>query len=133
MGDERRSIEVPGFSHGPQPIPAACRMANIVVTGGIYGLDVDSGKVPDDLARQTALMFENLQRVLAAAGATLGQVVKMTFWVRNPEARAFINPAWLQAFPDPQSRPARHTLQNDYMPANLLIQCDALAVVTLDG
>ena len=133
MGNERRSIEVPGFNHAPQPIPAACRMANIVVTGGIYGLDVDSGKVPDDLVRQTALMFENLQRVLAAAGATLGQVVKMTFWVRNPEARAFINPAWLDAFPDPQSRPARHTLQNDHMPANLLIQCDALAVITPDA
>src|ERR1700730_1169662 len=97
MGNERRSIEVPGFNHAPQPIPAACRMANIVVTGGIYGLALENGKVPDDLARQTALMFENLQRVLVAAGATLGQVVKMTFWVRNPEARAFINPAWLEA------------------------------------
>jgi hypothetical protein len=57
----------------------------------------------------------------------------MTFWVRNPGARAFINPAWLEAFPDPQSRPARHTLQNDHMPANLLIQCDALAVITPDA
>jgi 2-iminobutanoate/2-iminopropanoate deaminase len=133
MGNERRSIEVPGFNHGPQPIPAACRVANIVATGGIYGLDTDSGKVPDDLERQTALMFVNLQRVLAAAGATLGQVVKMTFWVRNPEARAFINPAWLDAFPDPQSRPARHTLQNDHMAANLLIQCDALAVIGPNG
>jgi 2-iminobutanoate/2-iminopropanoate deaminase len=132
MGNERRSIEVAGFSHGPQPIPAACRLANIVVTGGIYGLDTDSGNVPDDLERQTALMFANLQRVLTAAGATLGQVVKMTFWVRNPDARAFINSTWLAAFPDPQSRPARQTLQNDQMAANLLIQCDALAVITPD-
>jgi 2-iminobutanoate/2-iminopropanoate deaminase len=132
MGNERRSIEVPGFNHGAQPIPAACRLANIVVTGGIYGLDVDTGKVPDDLERQTALMFANLQRVLTAAGATLDQVIKMTFWVRNPDARAFINPTWLTAFPDPQSRPARHTLQNDHMAANLLIQCDALAVITPD-
>jgi 2-iminobutanoate/2-iminopropanoate deaminase len=133
MGNERRSIEVPGFNHGPQPIPAACRLANIVVTGGIYGLDTQSGKVPDDLERQTALMFVNLQRVLAAAGATLEQVVKMTFWVRNPASRACINPAWLHAFPDPQSRPARHTLQNDHMAANLLVQCDALAVIASDG
>jgi 2-iminobutanoate/2-iminopropanoate deaminase len=132
MANERRSIEVDGFNHGPQPIPAACRLANIVVTGGIYGLDTQSGKVPDDLERQTALMFDNLQRVLTAAGATLGQVVKMTFWVRNPDARAFINPTWLATFPDPQSRPARHTLQNDHMAANLLIQCDALAVITPD-
>jgi 2-iminobutanoate/2-iminopropanoate deaminase len=133
MDNERRSIEVPGFNHGPQPIPAACRVANIVATGGIYGLDTDSGKVPDDLERQTALMFVNLRHVLAAAGATLGQVVKMTFWVRNPAARAFINPAWLDAFPDPQARPARHTLQNDHMAANLLIQCDALAVIGPNG
>jgi enamine deaminase RidA (YjgF/YER057c/UK114 family) len=130
MGNERRSIEVPGFNHGPQPIPAACRVANIVVTGGIYGLDIDTGLVPDDLERQTRLMFLNLQRVLEAAGATLGQVAKMTFWVRNAEARMFINPEWLQVFPDPHSRPARHTLQNDHMAANLLVQCDALAVIS---
>jgi enamine deaminase RidA (YjgF/YER057c/UK114 family) len=130
MGNERRSIEVPGFNHGPQPIPAACRVANVVVTGGIYGLDIDTGLVPDDLERQTRLMFLNLQRVLEAAGATLGQVAKMTFWVRNAEARMFINPEWLQVFPDPHSRPARHTLQNDHMAANLLVQCDALAVIS---
>jgi len=59
-----------------------------------------------------------------------GQVAKMTFWVRNAEARQFINPEWLQVFPDPQSRPARHTLQNDHMAANLLVQCDALAVIS---
>lgn len=133
MGNERRSIEVAGFNHGPQPIPAACRVANILATGGIYGLDTDTGKVPDDLERQTALMFVNLQRVLTAAGATLEQVVKMTFWVRNPAARACINHAWLNAFPNPESRPARHTLQNDHMAANLLIQCDALAVIAPPG
>src|SRR5882762_2402660 len=98
MGNERRSIEVPGFNHGPQPIPPACRVANIVVTGGIYGLDIDTGQVPDDLERQTRLMFLNLQRVLEAACTTLGQVAKMTFWVRNAEARKFINPEWLQVF-----------------------------------
>jgi 2-iminobutanoate/2-iminopropanoate deaminase len=130
MDTPRRSIEVAKFNHGAQPIPAACRVANIVATGGIYGLDTRTGKVPDDLTQQTTLMFENLERVMAAAGATLDQIVKMTFWVRNAEARAAINPAWLEAFPDPQSRPARHTLQNDHMAANLLIQCDALAVIS---
>jgi 2-iminobutanoate/2-iminopropanoate deaminase len=129
MSNQRRSIEVEKFHHGSQPIPAACRVANIVATGGIYGLDVSTGKVPDDLAQQTTLMFANLERILAAAGATLDQVVKMTFWVRNAEARAMINPAWLNAFPEPKSRPARHTMQNDHMAANLLVQCDALVVI----
>jgi 2-iminobutanoate/2-iminopropanoate deaminase len=54
--------------------------------------------------------------------------VKMTIWVKDPSARQALNEHWLLAFPDAASRPARHTLQNDYLPANMLIQCDALAV-----
>jgi 2-iminobutanoate/2-iminopropanoate deaminase len=43
-----------------------------------------------------------------------------------------IHTGWLTAFPDPASRPARHTLQNDHLPANMLVQCDALAVLRSD-
>ena len=126
----RRSIEVPGFHHAGLPIPAASRVGNIVVTGGIHGMDPETGKLPDDVSEQGALMFANLKRILSAAGASLDDVVKMTFWVKIPEARPVINQGWLAAFPDPASRPARHTLQNDHMPANMVVQCDALAVIT---
>jgi 2-iminobutanoate/2-iminopropanoate deaminase len=125
----RESIEVEGFNHGGLPIPAASRVDNIIATGGIYGLDTATGKLPDDLRLQGELMFANLRRILQATGATLEDVVKMTFWVKVPEARQIINTGWLAAFPDPASRPARHTLQNDHLPANMLVQCDALAVV----
>ena len=125
----RKSIEVEGFNHGTLPIPAASRVGNIVVTGGIYGLDPATGKLPDDVGQQGTLMFANLARIIEAAGATLDDIVKMTFWVKVPEARAVINAGWLSAFPDPASRPARHTLQNDHLPANMLVQCDAMAVL----
>ena len=125
----RKSIEIDGFNHAAQPIPAACRVGNIVITGGIYGLDPATGKLPDGLGEQGTLMFFHLERILAAAGASLEDVVKMTFWVKVPEARQLINDRWLAAFPDPASRPARHTLQNDHLPANMLLQCDAMAVL----
>jgi 2-iminobutanoate/2-iminopropanoate deaminase len=124
----RQSINIEGFDHGPQPIPAACRVGNIVATGGIYGLDPRTRAIPDAVAEQTILMFDNLKAILGAAGSGLDQVVKMTVWVKNPAARQALNDQWLLAFPDPASRPARHTVQNDYLPANMLIQCDALAV-----
>jgi 2-iminobutanoate/2-iminopropanoate deaminase len=124
----RKSINVDGFNHGGLPIPAACRVGNLVATGGVYGLDSRTGKIPDAVAVQAALMFVNLKAVLAAAGTSLDEVVKMTVWVRVPEARQALNEQWLLAFPDPASRPARHTFQNDHLPANMLIQCDALAV-----
>jgi hypothetical protein len=33
----RRSIHIEGFDHGGQPIPAACRVGNIVMTGEFTG------------------------------------------------------------------------------------------------
>jgi enamine deaminase RidA (YjgF/YER057c/UK114 family) len=125
----RQSIEVEGFAHGPQPIPAASRKGNIVVTGGVFGLDPATGKLPDDLEAQAVLMFYNLKRILAAAGASMECVLKMTVFVKTPEARTVINKHWLEAFTDPASRPARHTLRNEHMPENMLIQCDAIAVL----
>jgi len=126
----RRSIEVAGFSHGGQPIPAASRVGDLIMTGGVYGLDPASGAIPDDVAEQTRLMFANLGRILEAGGSGFEGVVKMTVYVKVPEARAAVNQQWLAAFPDPASRPARHTFQNDHLPANMLVQCDATAVAT---
>lgn len=125
----RCSIEVEGFSHGGQPIPAASRVGNIVMTGGVYGLDPKTGKIPDDVEQQAELMFFNLKRIMAAAGASMDRVVKMTVYVKVPEGRPAVNKQWLTAFPDPASRPARHTFQNDHLPANMLVQCDATAVL----
>jgi 2-iminobutanoate/2-iminopropanoate deaminase len=126
--DGRRSIEIDGFNHGAQPIPAACRVGNIVMTGGVYGMDTSNGEIPDELERQTALMFHNLRRIIEAAGTTIDRVVKVTVYVKISEARVAVNKEWLAAFPDPASRPARHTFQNEHLPANMLVQCDATAV-----
>ena len=126
---KRRSIVIEGFAHGAQPIPAASRVGNIVMTGGVHGIDPTTGKLADGVEQQAVLMFANLGRILAAAGATFDDVVKMTVWVKVPEARAAVNREWLKAFPDEASRPARHTLQNDHLAANMLLQCDAMAVL----
>jgi len=129
----RRSIEIEGFKHGDQPIPAASRVGNMVSTGGVFGLDRATGTLPDDVEEQTRLMFANLAALMAAAGTSLHGILRMTFYVKAPEARAAINSEWLKAFPDPASRPARHTLAYEHLPANMKVQCDALAVVADNG
>ena len=68
--------------------------------------------------------------VVPSGGAdSVSRIVKMTVYVKAPEARAAVNTEWVVAFPDPSSRPARHTFQNDHLPANMLVQCDATAVL----
>ena len=128
--NKRKSINITGFTHGDRPIPAASRVGNIIVTGGIYGLDTISGKIPDDGIQQGNLMFANLEKILDAGGASFEDVVKMNFWVKDAEIKTVINEGWLQAFPDPSSRPTRHTLINPQLPLNLKIQCDAIAVIS---
>jgi enamine deaminase RidA (YjgF/YER057c/UK114 family) len=128
----RRSIKIEGFNHGPQPIPAASRVGDIVMTGGIYGMDPETESIPDGLEEQARLMFVQLGRILSAAGAGLGDIVKMTFYLKSHDARAAVNPEWLTAFPDPLSRPARHTLINDHLPGHVLLQCEAMAVIVHD-
>jgi 2-iminobutanoate/2-iminopropanoate deaminase len=125
----RKSLEVDGFGHGVQPIPAACRIGGLITTGGVYGVDTATGKMPDDVALQAQFMFANLERILQAGGASFDHVAKMTVFVKVPEARAAVNAEWVKAFPDPASRPARHTLQNDHLPSNMLVQCDVIAWV----
>ena len=129
----RQSIDVEGFHHGGQPIPAACRVGNLVVTGGIHGMDPATGALPDGPADQVRHMFSNLGRILAASGASLDTVAKVTVFVKDKSLRDLVNEAWVGIFPDKASRPARHTVQNENLPGNMVVQCDAIAVIFGEG
>lgn len=126
---KRISIDVEGYHHGGLPIPAASKVGPLVMTGGISGIDPDTKALPDDVFDQARLMFFNLERIMIAAGGSMDSVARMTVYVKVPEAREAVNIEWLKAFPDAASRPARHTLVNANLPANMLVQCDATAFV----
>ena len=123
----RRSIHVEGLGHGKQPIPCAARIGPFVATGGVRGVDPATGEMPDGVGTQVALMFRNLRAIVEAAGVACDDILKVTVWVADPEARDHVNVEWIAMFPDPDSRPARHTVARD-LPAGMLVQCEALAV-----
>lgn len=125
----RRSVYVENFSHGNNPIPAASVVGNIMVTGAVYGSDPANGEVPPSAEEQCEFMFENVRRILEAGGASLGGVLKMTFYIRSTVSRDILNKHWVVAFPDAESRPARHVMVNDNIPARQAVQCDVLAVL----
>lgn len=124
----RRSVHVAGLSHGSLPIPVASRVGNVIATGGIRGVDPATGEMPAPVEAQAKLMFSNLRRTVEAAGATVENILKVTVWIATPEARAAINQPWIELFPDPESRPARHILMHD-LPGGMLVQCEALAIL----
>jgi 2-iminobutanoate/2-iminopropanoate deaminase len=124
----RRSIEVPGLSHGGLPIPQACRIGNLLISGGISPLVPETHSVPDSVSDQVELVFANLRRVLEAAQGRLEDVAKVTVFVRDRSIRPVIDEHWITAFPDPANRPARHTLRID-LPEPLQIQLEVTAVL----
>ena len=126
--DKRRSIEVSGVQH-QNPIPSASRKGPFVVSGAISGADPDTGKVPADLDAQCRQMFDNLRRVMTAAGGTPDDIVKVNVWIADRALRPTLNKYWVEMFPDPHSRPARHTVAHADFTPPMQVQCDILAVI----
>jgi 2-iminobutanoate/2-iminopropanoate deaminase len=128
----RRSIEIEGLHHGGQPIPLASRIGNVLISGGIMGMNPETGTIPEQVEEQCTLLFANVDRVMAAAGGSPQDIIKMTFFVRDRSARDAINKEWVAMFPNAASRPARHTLTTD-LPGPLLVQCEVSAVFQEDA
>ena len=125
---KRTSIEVPGLEH-VNPIPNASRLGPFLVSGGIFGKDPGTGNVPDGVEAQCEQMFANVRKVLEAGGATPENVIKLNVWLRDMADRPVVNKYWVQMFPDPQSRPSRHTFATPDLRAPLLVECEIMAVI----
>ena len=122
----RKSIEIESFQHA-NPIPAATRIGPLVMSSITPPTDPGTRNIPDTLEEQISNLFTHVGQMLEGAGATWSDVAKMTFYVADPAAsRAALNGPWLERFPDPASRPARHNLK---VPSSgpAQISCDFVA------
>jgi 2-iminobutanoate/2-iminopropanoate deaminase len=123
-----RSIEVPGVTHGSVPIPMGARVGNIIFSSGLMGKDPATDTLPSDAASQARFVFQNMRALLQNGGATLEDVGRVTVFIKDNTIRDAINAEWLQCFPDPHDRPARHTLIYD-LQGGMLVQLEVVAVV----
>jgi enamine deaminase RidA (YjgF/YER057c/UK114 family) len=111
------------------PIPNASRIGNVVMSSVIAGTDPQTRKLPETLEEQVRNVFAYIRDDIEAAGGTVDDILKVTFWVKDPVSqRAALNDEWVKMFPDPQARPARHTLT---LPpdSRALVQADFTAVI----
>ena len=125
---KRQSINGSRARH-ENPIPNACRIGNIVMSSVIGGANPGTRELPPELEQQVANVFFYIRHDIEAAGGSVDDIIKVTFWVKDPvKQRASLNAEWEKMFPDPASRPARHTQP---LPADskALVQCDFTAVI----
>jgi len=107
----RTSIEIDSFRH-QNPIPAATRIGPLIESGIIPAFNDGVREMPNTLEEMVDNLFLHMGNMLNAAEATWDDMIKITFFTGDPAvAREAVNTVWVQKFPDPGSRPSRHTQQ----------------------
>ena len=128
MNPFKRSLHIPGVTHGPVPIPMGARVGPLIASSGIAGKDPATYKVVADPAEQARLAFANMEALVRAGGGTTADIARVTVFVKDDSVRPHVNAAWLAMFPDADDRPARHTQVVD-LQHGMVVQLEMLAFV----
>lgn len=92
-------------SHLPYPFSAAVRTGNLLFLSGQVGMR--DGRVGEGIEEQTRLALENIRDVLAQAGCSLEDVVKVTVFLTDMSLWPAMNEVYRRYFPnDPPARSA---------------------------
>jgi 2-iminobutanoate/2-iminopropanoate deaminase len=107
------------------PYSHAVRAGDLLFVAGQPGLDPATGAVPDgDFAAEARMAFQNLRRVLLAAGLDMDRVVKTTVFLASADSFPAMNALYAEFFPS--APPARAT-PIVVLPRGLRISIEAVA------
>lgn len=101
MADQSLRESMPQSADAPDRMPG---MVPGVRAGGFLFLSAVRGRRPDggmseDPIEQARQAFANLEAILAASGATLGHVVKVTLFLSDLEMRKPFHEVWREVYP----------------------------------
>jgi reactive intermediate/imine deaminase len=104
----------------------AVRCGDTVYLSGQIGLDPTSGQLVEGVDNQIQRVFGNLKAVAEAAGASLGDVAKLTVYLTDLANFARVNEAMARYFGQPY--PARAVVGVASLPRGALVEADAIIV-----
>lgn len=100
--------------------------ASNAVMGNVH--DADGRLISYDIDSQARAVFRNVEAVLLASGASLGDLVDVTVYLTDM-ARDFAayNAVWAEFFPDAGRAPCRTTLGISALPTPIAIELKCIA------
>jgi 2-iminobutanoate/2-iminopropanoate deaminase len=124
----RESITAPGAPEAVGPYVHAVRSNGLLFCSGQIPLDPKSGElVGTTAADQAGRCLENLAAVCAAAGATLGDAVRLTVYLTDMGSFAAVNEVYESFFEsDP---PARVAIAVAALPRGAMVEIDAVVAL----
>lgn len=107
------------------PYSQAVVAGDLLFASGQIPLDPASGEiVSEDVQQQTRQVLENMKAVVEAAGATMGQVVKITIYIVDMQQFASVNEVYGSYFSAPF--PARACVEVSKLPKGVQVEMDAV-------
>lgn len=105
-------------------------LGNMVLTSGQIPVNPVTGDVPADIAAQAKQSLDNVKAVVESAGLTVGDIVKMTVFVKDLNDFATVNQVYGQFFDDHNvaNYPARSCVEVARLPKDVGIEIEAIAV-----
>ncbi|EEX38239.1 RidA family protein [Vibrio metschnikovii] len=105
-------------------------LGNMVLTSGQIPVNPVTGEVPADIAAQAKQSLDNVKAVVESAGLTVGDIVKMTVFVKDLNDFATVNQVYGQFFDDHNvaNYPARSCVEVARLPKDVGIEIEAIAV-----
>lgn len=124
-------MQVITTEHAPKaigPYSQGIRARMFIFTAGQVAIDPATGKlVEGDIRAQTRQVLNNLDAILQAAGASLGQVVKTTVFLADMNDFQAMNGVYATFFT--VNPPARSTVQVTRLPLGALVEIEAVTFV----
>ncbi len=125
----RKIIKPAGAPAAVGPYNQAVVAGNFVFTAGQIPLDPASGNiVGNNIKEQTEQVLKNLQAVLAGAGTSFDNAVKMTVFLKDMNDFAGMNEVYAK-YISAENAPARSTIQVARLPKDALVEIEAVAVI----
>jgi 2-iminobutanoate/2-iminopropanoate deaminase len=112
------------------PYSQAVSYGELLFTSGQIPLLPDGTLVTGGIAEQTHQVFKNLRAVLAAAGVTFDQVIKVVVFIKNMDEFAVLNDIYASYFGD--HKPARSTVEVARLPKDVLVEIEMIASLKVD-
>ncbi|MET3173991.1 UNVERIFIED_ORG: 2-iminobutanoate/2-iminopropanoate deaminase [Arthrobacter sp. UYCu721] len=111
----------------PRPYTASATFGGVVWACGQVPTRAD-GSTPESLRDQVNVVFDNLEKVLADAGADLSSILKITVFLANLDEFDEYNGAYLARFGD-LTLPPRTTVEVARFRGEKRIEMDAVAAI----
>jgi len=128
LSTHRESINAPGAPEAVGPYVHAVRADGLLFCSGQIPLDPKTGEIVGATAAdQAGRCLENLAAVCEAAGATLGDAVRLTVYLIEMGSFASVNEVYESFFEsDP---PARVAIAVAALPRGALVEIDAVVAL----